>query len=231
MANAMKRNLSILCAIFGILFFSTYGFSDPVQDEAAEAIRILEANDVRSAEGDKILHIKKVNMGIPGGENWVVVWSGIAICYSINDAGEVVSRYRIDPTFDVNFFSRFDIMKNIPGTRIGDSSCMVGDYNGDGYDEILNFVMGGSNWGIAIYGYDSLKNDLAYFAYVPFDIIDPENGPSPMEFIKYKGMEGFKVFFSQSDVAGGPGYIPDPNPKNRRWFFYAWDGGSANLWK
>jgi hypothetical protein len=93
MANAMKRKLGILYAIFGMLFFGAYGFSDPVQYEADEVIRILEAKDNRSVQsGEKIKHIIKVNMGIPGGENWLAVWSGVAIiCYSINDGGEVVS--------------------------------------------------------------------------------------------------------------------------------------------
>jgi hypothetical protein len=126
---------------------------------------------------------------------------------------------------DLTKYTRFDIMEYIPGIRVGDSSCTVGDYNSDGYDEVLSFVFGGSNWGIAICGYDSKKNDFVYFAYVPFYIIDPENGPSPLEFIKYKGVDGFQVYYGQFHVFDGPSYVEPPDPKNQRWFFYAWDEG------
>jgi hypothetical protein len=36
-------------------------------------------------------------------------------------------------------------------------------------------------------------------------------------------MEGFKVYYVELNVAGGPGYIPEPMPDNNKWFFYTWD--------
>jgi hypothetical protein len=39
----------------------------------------------------------------------------------------------------------------------------------------------------------------------------------------YNGRYGFKVYYEAIDVAGGPNYVPEPMPRNRRCFFYAWD--------
>jgi hypothetical protein len=39
----------------------------------------------------------------------------------------------------------------------------------------------------------------------------------------YKGMYGFKAYYSQSIVAGGPSSVYEPIPNNKKWFFYTWD--------
>jgi hypothetical protein len=119
--------------------------------------------------------------------------------------------------------SRFDIMKDIPGTHIGNGTSSIGDFNGDGLDEVFNYCFSGMGNFIFILGYDEGKDDNIVYCDIPFQIIDPENGPAPAEFLTYKGMEGFKVYYVQLNVAGGPGYVPEPVPDNDKWFFYTWD--------
>ncbi len=58
---------------------------------------------------------------------------------------------------------------------------------------------------------------------IPFKIIDSEYGPAPVEFISYNGIFGFKVYFFDYEVAGGIGYVYEPNPQNGKWIFYTWD--------
>jgi hypothetical protein len=172
-------------------------------------------------------------MGIPGGDNWLVEWvpnrgSNRIFVYVI-DNGVITAEFNTTSSFDVSRRSDFDIMKDIPGTRIGTGSCVVHDYNGDGFDDIFNYAFGGRGYFIRIIGYDHEKNGMVDYADIPFAIVDRRDGPAPVEFIKYKGMEGFMVHYYLPEVAGGPGYIPDPSPKNDRWFFYAWDGGQRKF--
>jgi hypothetical protein len=89
-------------------------------------------------------------------------------------------------------------------------------------DEVLNFCFGGSWWGLQIYGYNKQKDEFVNLAEVPFDIIDRENGPSPVEFIVYNGMNGFKVYYCLSLGT------PEHKPKNiinedYAWYFFTWD--------
>jgi len=117
-------------------------------------------------------------------------------------------------------------MQDIPGTRIGNSTSSFGDFNGDGIDEIFQYGFGGNARLVSILGYDAEKDDFVSYTFnswITFEIIDPHNGPAPVEFMTYNGMYGFKVFFYQLEVAGGPGWVPDPNPKNGKWIFYTWD--------
>ncbi|MCL2067310.1 MAG: hypothetical protein FWG99_07580 [Treponema sp.] len=115
-------------------------------------------------------------------------------------------------------------MQDIPGTRIGNSTSFFGDFNGDGIDEIFEYGFYGAGKYISIYGYDTDKEDFDnLYCTIPFEIIDAHNGPAPVEFTTYRGMYGFKVFFFQYDVAGGSGYVSEPNPKNGKWIFYTWD--------
>jgi hypothetical protein len=115
-------------------------------------------------------------------------------------------------------------MKDIPGTHIGNGTSSIGDFNGDGLDEIFQYAFGGNGNFIAIIGYDAATDNTKDYCLIPLDIIDPENGPAPVEFMTYKGIDGFKAYFFEFTVAGGPTLPPDPaNPNNGKWIFYAWD--------
>jgi hypothetical protein len=167
--------------------------------------------------------LKRINMGIPGGDNWLVELSGkrassdiLIYVYVINE-NVVTMDFDVTLNFDVSKRSDFDIMRDIPGTQIGTGSCVVNDYNGDGFDDIFNYGFYGNYYRIAIIWYDPETEQMARTE-IPFDIIDRRNGPAPVEFITYKGKFGFKVYFVIPSV-----WPDEPNPRNDKWFFYTWD--------
>ncbi|MCL2068155.1 MAG: hypothetical protein FWG99_11920 [Treponema sp.] len=169
-----------------------------------------------------IVFISKGNFGITGGDNWIIRTSRDQIfIYAIND-NRIGKRYNLT-SFNLEEESVFNIMQDIPGTHIDNSTSSFGDFNGDGVDEIFEYGFYGRAFEIIVWGFDVEKDDFIPYCTIPFRIIDSEYGPAPVEFTAHKGINGFKVFFSQSQVAGGPGYIYEPNPKNGKWFFYAWD--------
>jgi len=46
-----------------------------------------------------------------------------------------------------------------------------------------------------------------------YKIIDKVNGPTPVEFLTYKGMYGFKVYFPSNKI----------EDENNNWIFYTYD--------
>jgi hypothetical protein len=70
-------------------------------------------------------------------------------------------------------------MKNIPGTHISNGTSSIGDFNGDGPDEIFTFGFGGNGRFIVITGYESTTDKIQNYCYIPFNLVDPENGPGP----------------------------------------------------
>ncbi|MCL2067355.1 MAG: hypothetical protein FWG99_07820 [Treponema sp.] len=189
-----------------------------------DLIEFLRKNERRIIERDlDVVFIEKAKFGIPGGDNWIVQLSdrsGILI-YAISD-DKIEKRYYLT-SFNLENRSSFNIMQDIPGTRIGNSTSSFGDFNGDGIDEIFEYGFYGRAFEIIVWGYNVEKDDFIPYCTIPFRIIDSEYGPAPVEFMTYNGMYGFKVFFWQNEVAGGPGWVPDPNPKNGKWIFYTWD--------
>jgi len=173
----------------------------------------------------EIVFIDKINLGIPGGDNWVVRLSkgrsDFLIVYAINNNG-IEKRY-VFSIFDIEQESKFNIMQNIPGTHIGDSTSSIGDFNGDGKNEIFTYGFGGNWFAIVIEGYDIEKDDFEDYCQIPFRLIDRENGPAPVEFITYNDMYGFKVFYEQIELGLSYYTEPDPNSKSNKWFFYTWD--------
>jgi hypothetical protein len=169
-----------------------------------------------------IVYIEKINFGIHGGENWIVRLNnrGIII-YAIK--GELIEKRYYLTSFNLDDESEFDIMQKIPGTRIDNSTSSFGDFNGDGKDEIFEYGFYGRGFFIVIWGYDEAEDDYIDYCEIPFKIIDSKNGPAPVEFMTYRGMFGFKVYYFNPEVAGGIGWVPDPDPKNGKWIFYTWD--------
>jgi hypothetical protein len=221
----MRKNL-FLCVALTLLVGSLY-----CQDEEFET-KTLILNYWSGGSYDLTL-LRRINMGMHGGDNWLVEWtsnstrearSSILFMYVIND-GSIIRDVDIGPNFDVSEETDFDIMKDIPGTRIGEGSCVVYDYNNDGFDEIFNYGFWASMYLIRITGYDLEKKNITSYADIPFQIIDRERGPAPVEFVTYKGMKGFKVYYFVGEVGGGPGWVPNPDKRNGKWIFYAWDDG------
>jgi len=171
----------------------------------------------------KIIFIEKANFGIPGGDNWIVLLNDDIIFFYVIIGDKIEKRYN-DTSFEIYKYSDFDIMQEIPGTHIGNTTSSFGDFNGDGIDEIFQYGFYGRAFIIRIAGYNVKKDDIiADHDDIPFGLIDKVNGPAPVEFLTYKGMLGFKVYYFNPEVAGGEGWVPDPDPNNGKWIFYTWD--------
>jgi len=206
----------IFLVIIFISCFNNLLFSDEY-DKARELIRA----EILGRYGE-ILYLSKINLGIPGGENWICVMSErVMLIYTINNETinriwgsgylEISQIMYWDSNSRSNVDLEFDIMKNIPGTRLGSKAVAFGDYNGDGFDEIFFFYATAGESNANIWGYNNGEMKL-YFAN-RYNIIDPK-GPSPIEFINYQGVDGIKVYVWD--------YLKE------RYFhrFFTWDEGS-----
>lgn len=195
------------------------GLAEMTAEEEIDAIsNYITKNERQITEYNaRIIFISKANFGIPGGDNWIV-WlsSQVLVVYAINDSG-IVKRYT-STGFSLEEESRFDIMRDIPGTRIGNLASSFGDFNGDGIDEIFEYGFYASTSEIIIQGYNAEKDDFVDFCRTIYKLIDRENGPAPVEFMTYNGMYGFKVYYFEYD----PTYR-SKNPRHNKWFFYTWD--------
>ena len=190
---------------------ASQAFSDEIDD-----VKELLANE----RGGDILYLSKINLGIPGGDNWIANRSnGRTYIYVIDNDKKVniqESRSYAEPSIirymDQSTYSRanleFDIMRDIPGTRIGNKAATFGDFNGDGTDEIFNFYDSESL--CTIWGYNSDKGKIESCFGCHYDIKDPK-GPSPVEFINNQGIYNIKVnWWSLRE-------------KQYIWVFWAWD--------
>jgi hypothetical protein len=165
-------------------------------------------------------------MGIPGGDNYVTVWNNdLIIIYMIDKDFYTIKKYTLGPISDPARRSRFDIMKDIPGTRIDNGSGAIGDYNNDGYDELFIYLFGGHSITVVIYGYDNNKDEIVPYLNIPFDLVDPENGPAPVEFMNYQGIDGVKVYTYLGENQYLVVHPPRDLNKVYGWYFYAWDEG------
>ncbi|MDR2943219.1 MAG: hypothetical protein LBV17_11570 [Treponema sp.] len=172
----------------------------------------------------EITFISKANFGIPGGDNWIVRLSDSFLPIYVRNGTTIERKYNLY-SFNLEEYSNFNIMRDIPGTRIGNSTSSIGDFNGDGIDEIFEYGFYGSGFLITFWGYDLGEDDFVNYCgniYLSFRLIDKYDGPAPAEFMTYKGMYGFKAYRFISDLGFSPTYHPDPNPKNNKWFFYTW---------
>jgi hypothetical protein len=222
--KSIKVNLIILS------FLLTAGF---LSGQDREEVRsFLLSTDKQSMWYDEELSVlEKVNMGIPGGDNWLVVWSDgnskFAKIYVIYGTEVKREMEVVIISGDPRDFSFFDVYQSLPGMTIENGMCQIGDFNGDGLDESLTFVPGSPNPRIEIFGYDQEIDDKKYYCAIPYGIIDPENGPSPVEFVTYKGMRGFRVYYDLYYRPKG-GDQPKNIIKNNlneeyAWYFYTWD--------
>ncbi|GHT71889.1 hypothetical protein FACS1894110_25680 [Spirochaetia bacterium] len=206
------------------------GYSLVENDISEEDIKTLLYSFAESPYKGKIQFLEKIEFGIPGGDNWLVEWidrngrNNTLILYLIKN-NEIKKHYYSIVNFDMQANSRYDIMKDIPGIHIGNGTCSLGDFNGDGIDEVFQCGFYGYGKALHIWGYDAEKDSLVAYCDIPFGLIDAENGPAPVEFMTYKGIDGFKVYYAATVVAGGPNDIPETPLDNNKWFFYAWDEG------
>jgi hypothetical protein len=188
-------------------------------------------NEYKKKGGYEVLSLKKANFGIPGGDNWLAESTNIGTSKKYTNIGvysiksnAVQAYYNFGINNIMELHSNFNIMGDIPGIRIGRGCMSLGDFNGDGIDEIFGYGFGGNGNFIISIGYDPVKDDIAYYCNIPFSLIDKENGPAPLQFTTYQGRDGFKVYYYASSVASGPsGQRDPPDPNNEQWVFYSWD--------
>jgi len=183
----------------------------------------------------EIVFLEKVNMGIPGGDNWLVLFKERSTAwfadgrdpgydydlyiYAISNKVEIF--YEIDYGYiPLDFFleSNIDIMENIPGLRIPEKNLSICEINQDRIEGLIGYEFNEHGWnGIVILVYDANQNKMLNLCDdIIFDIVD-KNGPAPLEFINYKGRDGFKVYSEYSPFREGL-----PPPVNLINSHYAW---------
>jgi hypothetical protein len=223
----MKKTLGIV-----ILLLLTPSFLF-CQDKEEIVSLLYELDAQRTKFGNEITFIEEFNFGIHGGSNWLVQWyekydssshkSHIyTMIYVIDiDTKKIKFRESISLRSDDIPSYLLTYYQSLPGINKADGTCQIGDYNNDGIDEILQLIASR----LTIIGYDPQRNEMKWYCDLRYGDVDEGYSSPPVEFIVYKGMNGFKIRCFEYNVAGGPGYVSEPNPRNRKWFFYAWDNG------
>jgi len=241
----MKTKNFILSCIVAVLFISCIGNKQKPSENASSIQQkekqselnvpvtveqmkdfLYENDDSIKRNNREITFIKKANLGIPGGDNWIVRFNDLFMFIYLIDGNKIISQYDFW-SYNMEDYSTFNIMQGIPGTHIGNSTSSIYDFNGDGVEELFSYRFGGRGYFISIIGYGEGRERFVPYCEIPFEILDSEQGPAPVEFLTYNGIYGFKVYFFQFNVAGGPEYIPGESdyqhPNNRKWIFYTWD--------
>jgi len=235
------RNCIFLC-IAVTLFFScskkkeNNGLDEHINDDLIDAEEkereamkeFIYENDQFFQERDaEIDFLEKANFGIPGGDNWIVRLNSRHIFIYVINGGRIEENYygTVSGQHFVDQYpeevSEYDIMRYIPGTHIPDGCVSFGDFNGDGIDELFRYLYVeelGHN--IDIFHYEPQKKGFV-FCRIRFKIIDQEKGPAPVVFTTYRGMKGFKVYYSNTEA--GSEWVPDTDSKNDKWIFYSWN--------
>jgi len=169
----------------------------------------------------EILFLQKVNFGVPDGNNYIVQWKSrregtydtiTLILYSISN--KIERRYFLGGGLDfTNNFQR--LMENIPGIHITTALASIYDFNNDGLDELLNFGFYGMGRFLEIMGYDIEKDEIVYFT----NNIEFHLSETPLEFINFKNMDGFKILTYYDHM------IPAINiiDSNYAWYFFSWN--------
>jgi hypothetical protein len=219
----MKRILIALLIFAGI---TTFAWGQ--EDDYDEVMEILLARKDYDFNRDKIEYLSKINLGVPGGGEWLAVREdGWIYIYVVDSEKKVRIVGGISVPEQITYWERdrgnrfvleFDIMQNIPGTQIGNLPAAFGDYNGDGFDEIFFYTQGNYE-DCGIRGYNSGTDKMeSYFA--SYFNIKSRLGPPPVEFTNYQGIDGVMVSYSKDNYHTD--YI---------WEFWAWDEGSRKYVK
>jgi hypothetical protein len=227
----MKRMFVITLLL---LLTAVYAFG---QDKE-QVVSFLHENDDRHTKfNSDIILIEEFNFGIPGGKNWLVVWEDrrryeghqyktfLVFVYVVDiDGRELKFRESVLISQDENPYDYLSYYQSLPGVTV-DGICQVGDFNSDGFDDVLSLL--GSK--LAICGFPSGRK--TWYCGIPYGLVDGGNGQPPVEFINYNGEKGFKLYFEVYEVAGGVGWVPDPHPDNGKWIFYSWSNWNRRFVK
>jgi hypothetical protein len=177
---------------------------------------------------DKIEYLSKINLGVPGGGEWLAVREGgyiyvidsekkvrVVDAISVTEQSKIM--YRKPWDISSPFVLEFDIMQNIPGTQTGNLAAAFGDYNGDGFDEIFYYSQG-TYEDCGILGYNSETDKMGFYFTSDFRLRS-RLGPPPVEFTNYQGIDGVMVI------------LKDNMDEEYIWEFWAWDEGSRKYVK
>ena len=216
----MKKTLLAFLLAMGIAGF---GFS-------------LEADEVRELlapeKGGEIEFLSRINLGIPGGENWIAVRTRVEVIEGRRSSSSLTYIYTIGVNREVRFIGvmqavkasemgsydwwtdtyapfEYDVSSGIPGTQIGNTLVWFGDFNGDGMDEIA--AVGGSTDGerfeFDVKGYDGSNAAMVSLMRVNFT---PNPRVPPIIFTRYQGTYGIAVYVIWGE-------------SRRTWVFRAWN--------
>jgi hypothetical protein len=134
------------------------------------------------------------------------------------------------------FNTEYDWVKDMPWSRFGNSSAIIGDFNGDGYDEIMLFeyekrkLITGDIF-CNIYGFDDdsdkrVRFETSLWVWLP----GTWDYGSLVQFGTYNGIEGFIIYEDTptGEMAKqyyGPNQIlfDEFEVHEGRWHFYTWD--------
>jgi hypothetical protein len=132
---------------------------------------------------------------------------------------------------DEKYYNAEIIMKNIPGLQFGKDVVAVGDFNDDHINDILGFEFAGSGYIFYIYGVLPENDEFAIYCEIPFFIHSPVEF-SPVEFIQYKGISGFKILAPFNRIFEDrkmPQYPVEGDYRGVGWVFYCWDPASRKF--
>jgi len=177
----------------------------------------------------EIVFLDKVNFGIPGGDNWIVLlkhdskmyYDG-AYVYVIN--GNSYKKYY--GAYVGNFEYYNALIQDIPGVRLGNSCTIYNDFNDDGINEYFYIDWGLYNL-LQIRGFNEDSNKFIDFCNISFTTNDRENNPAPIKHIIYNGTYGFELMpitYREAIFDGNNWIAQDPpDPDNYKRIFYAWN--------
>jgi hypothetical protein len=200
-----------------------------ILDEHTEIIEIIKRYDAERARVSSVYYIRKINMGIPGGDNWLVAWGNIEGDKATQTSSHlyvyILEKRAVRSCYKNAGFSAtnprgtitFDIMDGIPGERIGEGAAAIWDYNKDGYDEVLSFFFGGIGNTFTITGYDPSEDKIVNYFDRSFEIIDKEKGPPPVQFLNYESEDGFIIYKTSGVTTDSPYTFCYYNPKQMRY--------------
>jgi len=202
----------------------------PVSEEIINII--LEQEEEYKKRFAELLFIQKVNFGVPGGDDYIVLWKGFKrgsyatdeIClYSISD--KIENRYHIMLGIGLNNKEGVNpkIMENIPGIHLGNIGASVFDINGDGIDELFSYGFYGRGDWIQIMGYDAEENDVIdYCDGILFEAYKEDLGSAPVIFTRYKDKLGFLVFSLMWSRMPPVNLIDE----YYAWYFFTWNSAA-----
>jgi hypothetical protein len=192
----------------------------------SEVVSLLYEIDERATRfGSQIVFIEEFNFGIPGGANWFVEWQtspgGVSLFIYVVDVDTrkiVFENFLFSDAYSIQpHVMHFD---DLLGRTV--RNIQIGDFNGKGFDMILDIEITGMGSFLNISGFDPKVGRIRTIK--SFNTDGRDERP-PVRFVTYRGMQGFIFrWFDPPQVAGGPTWTPDPpSPRAGRWFFYTWD--------